>query len=74
MADPVTSAQQKLNASEQRARRRKLGKPLRTTPQALDTLSQVGPQDEGEIEAFIRAAAGAPGVGLLRARVDTSSE
>lgn len=71
--NPVTAAQQKLNAAQERARRKKLGPVLKTTPATLDALAQVGPQDEGEIEAFVRAAAGATGVAMLRATLDTGT-
>lgn len=70
MPDRLSDAQRRLAAAQARAKRRKLGKPLKTTDADLDALSAVGPQDVGEIEAFIRSAAGQAGVDLFNAGDD----
>lgn len=70
MPDQVAAAQARLKAAQDRARRKAMGPPLKTTDADLDALAQVGPADVGEIEAFIREAAGQAGVDLLNAKDD----
>lgn len=68
MADSkLSAAQARLNATKDRQRRRKLGSPLNLADAAIDGLATVGPEMQGQVEAYVRQVAGSAGVDLLRA-------
>lgn len=57
----------RLSTARERRRRAALGPPLAMTDADLAVLTNVGPTDQAEVEAFVRDAAGQRGVDLLRA-------
>lgn len=66
----LAAAQKRLNAAQNRQRRRQAGPPLRLTDADLDALATVGPEMQAQVEAYVRQAAGQVGVDLLRAQAD----
>lgn len=67
MPRDLTAAQKRLNAARERKRRADLGPPLAQSDADLDVLTNVGPTDQAEVAAFVRAVAGQRGVDLLEA-------
>lgn len=66
MADLI-AAQARLSAARARQRRLALGPPLALTDADLDVLTNVGPTDQAEAAAFVRAVAGRKAVDMLEA-------
>lgn len=67
MARDLTAAQRRLNAAQARRRRQELGPPLALSDLDLTVLSNVGPTDQAEAQAFARDVAGPRAVDLMRA-------
>lgn len=63
----LRDAQRRLTATEAKRRRAALGPPLALTDADLTVLTNVGPTDQAEVAAFVRAVAGQRGVELLEA-------
>jgi hypothetical protein len=68
MPSPLSTAQKRLTAAEAKRRRAALGPPLTLSAADLDILSNVGPTDQAEAQAFARAVAGGRAVDLMEAR------
>lgn len=64
----LTDAQRALNKARDDARRRAMGPSLALTDAALDGLSTVDASLQAQVEAYVRQAAGQPGVDLLQAK------
>lgn len=58
----------RLTAAQAKRRRLALGPPLSLSDADMTVLSNVGPTDQPEVAAFVRATAGQPGVDMLEAR------
>jgi hypothetical protein len=67
MPSRLTAAMRRQIRAEARLQRAKLGPPLSLTPADLDVLTNVGPTDQVEVQAFVRAVAGQRAVDLLEA-------
>ena len=68
MPSNLNAAQKRLSNAQARKRRAALGPPLRLDDAAPDAVSVVGPADQPEVEAFVRATAGERGVDMLEAQ------
>lgn len=68
MPSPLTAAQRRLTAQQAKTRRAALGPPLTLSEADMTVLSNVGPTDQPETTAFVRAVAGQRGVDMLEAR------
>lgn len=66
MATSLSTAQRRLNAAKERARRSALGPPLDQSAAVLDAKAEVGPNDMPETVAFVRSVA-PRGVAMLEA-------
>lgn len=67
MPSSLTAAMRRKARAEERLRRAKLGPPLSLTSADLEVVSNVGPTDQAEAKAFVRATAGERGVAMLEA-------
>lgn len=65
---PLGDAQRRLTAAQAKRRRQELGPPLTLSDLDMTVLSNVGPTDQPEVTAFVRATAGQRGVDMLEAR------
>lgn len=63
----LADAQKRLNAARDRARRARMGPPLRLSDADLNTLAEIGPADLATAEALWRAANPGPLGDLLDA-------
>ena len=63
----LTLSQLRLTAAEARRRRSALGPPLALSDADMAVLTNVGPTDQPEVTAYVRATAGERGVALLEA-------
>lgn len=61
----LSDAQRRLTAAQAKRRRQELGPPLALSDADMTVLTNVGPTDQPEVEAFVRATAGQRGVDML---------
>lgn len=64
----LSDAQRRLTAAQAKRRRQELGPPLTLSDADMNVLTNVGPTDQAEVTAYVRATAGERGVALLEAR------
>lgn len=67
MPSPLDASQRRLNAARARKQRSALGPVLTLSDADLDVLANVGPTDQAEAAAFVRAVAGQRAVDMLEA-------
>lgn len=67
MPSDLTTAQRRLTAAQARMARQELGPPLTLTDFDMTVLTNVGPTDQPEVTAYVRATTGERGVALLEA-------
>lgn len=67
MPSRLNASQRRLSVARAAQRRAALGPPLAYSRADLDVLTNVGPTDQAEAQAFVRAVAGQRAVDLMEA-------
>lgn len=68
MPSDLTASMRRLNAARAKRQRQEIGPPLALSDADMTVLTNVGPTDQPEVTAFVRAVAGERGVAFLEAR------